>query len=173
MNCLFVMLYVLSVLLANLTLDWFVPLPLFGLLSIGTVFFAAVFTLRDRIHRYGLNWVYGAIALALLVNLVAAWYLETPSRFIIASFLSILASELTDTAVFHRLRAHSWARRVLTSNAISVPLDSILFTLIAFLGVMSTQEMIEIVWADVLVKFSIAALLAINIGQRRMRTQTA
>ena len=36
-------LYVLSILLANLTLNRFIALPLYGQLSVGTIFFAAVF----------------------------------------------------------------------------------------------------------------------------------
>ena len=60
---LLIALYALSILLANLTLNTFIPLPVYGLLSVGTIFFAAVFTLRDRIHRAGgLNAVYIAIA---------------------------------------------------------------------------------------------------------------
>ncbi|UTA49971.1 hypothetical protein MSS93_09110 [Deinococcus radiodurans] len=48
-----IVLYALSILLANITLNKFIQLPVFGLLSVGTIFFAAVFTLRDRIHRAG------------------------------------------------------------------------------------------------------------------------
>ena len=48
-------LYVLAILLANLTLNHFITLPGgYGLLSIGTLFFGAVFTLRDRLHMFGL-----------------------------------------------------------------------------------------------------------------------
>ncbi len=157
-------LYALAILLANLTLNHFIELPVFGLLSVGTLFFAAVFTLRDRIHRAGgLNAVFVAIALALTVNMAAAIWLDTPMRFIGASFLAILVSELADTAVYQRLIRRSWWTRVLASNAVSVPLDSIIFTLLAFYGDMSTREMTEIVFADVVVKFAIAALFAIRV----------
>jgi uncharacterized PurR-regulated membrane protein YhhQ (DUF165 family) len=157
-------LYVLAILLANLTLDRFIQLPAFGLLSVGTLFFAAVFTLRDRIHRAGgLHAVYVAIALALMVNVAAAVWLDTPMRFIGASFLAILVSELADTVVYQRLIRRSWWTRVLASNAVSVPLDSVIFTLLAFYGDMSTREMTEIVFADVIAKFVIAALFAIRV----------
>jgi uncharacterized PurR-regulated membrane protein YhhQ (DUF165 family) len=159
-------LYALAILLANLTLNHFIELPVFGLLSVGTLFFAAVFTLRDRIHGTGgLNAVFVAIALALTVNVAAAIWLDTPMRFIGASFLAILISELADTAVYQRLIRRSWWTRVLASNAVSVPLDSVIFTLLAFYGDMSTREMTEIVFADVIAKFAIAALFAIRVRQ--------
>jgi uncharacterized PurR-regulated membrane protein YhhQ (DUF165 family) len=164
-------LYALAILLANLTLNHFIPLPVFGMLSVGTLFFAAVFTLRDHIHRAGgLTAVYFAIALALTVNVVAAIWLDTPMRFIGASFLAILVSELADTAVYQRLIHRSWWTRVLASNAVSVPLDSVIFTLLAFYGDMSNREMAEIVFADVLAKFVIAAVFAIRL---RRTTQPA
>lgn len=156
-----IILYALSILLANLTLNQFIPLPLFGLLSVGTIFFAAVFTLRDRIHQAGgIRAVYIAIALALLVNTVAAALLGTPLRLIGASFLAILAGELADTAVYQRLIHRSWWSRVLTSNAVSVPLDSVLFTLLAFYGDMSNRDILQIIFADIIAKYVIAALFA-------------
>ena len=159
-------LYAASILLANLTLNQFIPLPVFGLLSVGTIFFAAVFTLRDRIHRAGgLRAVYVAIALALLVNTVAALLTGTPLRFVGASFLAILVGEVSDTAVYQRLLHRSWWRRVLTSNAVSVPLDSVIFALLAFWGDMSTRDILQITFADILAKYTIAALFAFRARQ--------
>lgn len=166
-----IVLYALSILLANVTLNKFIPLPVFGLLSVGTIFFAAVFTLRDRIHRAGgLRAVYIAIALALLVNTVAAALLDTPLRFIGASFLAILVGELADTAVYQRLIHRSWWTRVLTSNAVSVPLDSVLFTLLAFYGDMSTRDILQIIFADIVAKYVIAALFAFRARQGALQT---
>ncbi|PTA67778.1 hypothetical protein C8263_11505 [Deinococcus arcticus] len=157
-------LYALSILLANFTLNTFIPLPVFGLLSVGTIFFAAVFTLRDRIHRAGgLNAVYLAIGTALLVNTAFALVTDTSWRFIGASFLAILVSELADTAVYQRLIRRRWWTRVLASNALSVPLDSILFTLLAFWGDKSSNEITQIIFADIVAKFLIAALFAIRL----------
>lgn len=165
-------LYALSILLANVTLNKFIPLPVFGLLSVGTIFFAAVFTLRDRIHQAGgVRAVYIAIALALLVNTVAALLLSTPLRFVGASFLAILVGELADTAVYQRLIHRNWWTRVLSSNAVSVPLDSIIFTLLAFWGDMSTRDILQIIFADILAKYLIAALFAFR--ARHAAPQTA
>jgi uncharacterized PurR-regulated membrane protein YhhQ (DUF165 family) len=152
--------YALSILLANVFLDWFIPLPFYGLLSLGTIFFAAVFTVRDKLHKYGLKIVFLGIFSALLITSTYSIYYTVPYQFIIASFLSILISELVDTVIFERLKTHSWTIKVLSSNALSVPIDSILFTLLAFTGVMSYPEMIEIIYADIIIKFTIAALIA-------------
>lgn len=171
MPLLLIALYAGSILLANLTLNQFIPLPVFGLLSVGTVFFAAVFTLRDRIHRTGgLRAVYIAIAAALIVNTLAALLTGTPWRFIGASFLAILVGELADTAVYQRLIERSWWTRVLTSNAVSVPLDSILFTLLAFYGDMSPRDILQIIFADILAKYTIAALFAFRVRQATRAT---
>ena len=161
---LLIALYALSILLANLTLNTFIPLPVYGLLSVGTIFFAAVFTLRDRIHRAGgLNAVYIAIAAALIVNTVVGLLTGTPWRFVGASFLAILAGELADTAVYQRLMGRSWWTRVLASNAVSVPLDSVLFNLLAFWGDMPPAQIAQIIFADVVIKYLIAALFAIRV----------
>ncbi len=154
-----VFLYVISILLANITLDMFIPLPFYGMLSVGTIFFAAIFTLRDKIHFYGgLKMVYWAIFMAVIVNVGVSYWLDVPSRFIFASFLSITASELTDTAVFHRFKHKKFATRVLSSNALSVPLDSVLFTFLAFYGILPLAEMWQIIYADIIVKYGIAML---------------
>lgn len=155
--------YAGSTLLANLTLNTFIPLPFYGMLSVGTIFFAFIFTLRDRIHMHGnVKFVLWAIALALLVNTLAAWLLDTPLRFIMASFIAILCGELSDTAIFHRLRRRAWGWRVLSSNAVSVPVDSMLFTLLAFHGVLSYAEMAQIIYADIVVKYVVSALLIVR-----------
>lgn len=157
-------LYALSILLANLTLNSFIPLPVYGLLSVGTIFFAAVFTLRDRIHRAaGLKAVYIAIASALVVNTISALVTGTPWRFIGASFLAILVGELADTAVYQRLIQRSWWTRVLASNAVSVPLDSVLFNILAFWGSMSGNQIAQIIFADILAKYLIAAAFALRV----------
>lgn len=159
---LFLAAYVGSILIANLLIDKFVPLPGFGLLSMGTIFFAFVFTLRDHLHRYGLKFALFGIFLALVVNTFFGIIFEIPARFIIASFLAILMSELADTAVFERLKQRSWSVKVLASNAVSVPVDSILMTMIAFFGVMTTREMGEIIFADILAKYLIAMTVIIR-----------
>lgn len=159
MKYIYLIAYVASVLVANLLLDHFIELPFFGLLSYGTIFFAFVFTLRDHLHRYGLNFALLGIALALIVNTICAIYFEIPWRFLMASFIAILFSELMNTGVFEKLKARSWHVRVLASNAASVPIDSTFFTFIAFYGIFELPMMMEIIFADIVAKFLIASTI--------------
>lgn len=160
-------LYAASILLANITLNSFIELPAFGLLSVGTIFFAFVFTLRDKLHTFGLQAVFVAIALALVVNAIVAVYYDTPIRLIGASFIAILISELADTAVYQRLIKKTWLTRALTSNAVSIPLDTVLFALLAFYGDMSNYDIGQIIWADILFKTLIAGGLAFLLNAYR------
>lgn len=84
--------------------------------------------------------------------------LETPPRFILASFIAILCGELADTAIYQKFRHRSWAIRVLSSNSVSVPLDTILFTLLAFYGTLSSNEIFQIIYADIIVKYAISLI---------------
>ncbi len=159
-RCFWLAAYVGAVLLANIFLDSFIQLPAFGLFSIGSIFFAAVFTLRDRLHGYGIATVMLGIALALAVNTVFGLATGLSARFLVASFTSIILSEVADTAVFQRLRGQGWHVRVLASNAVSVPLDSTAFTLLAFAGTLGSMDLAQIVFADIAGKYLIAAGIA-------------
>ena len=156
MRYVYLIAYVIAIFIANLIIDKFIELPFYGMLSAGTIFFAFVFTLRDHLHRYGLKFALTGIIIALAINTVLSIVLEIPFRFIIASFFAIMLSELADTAVFERLKSRSWAVKVLASNAISVPVDSVVMTMIAFLGVLTMPEMLAIIFADIVAKYLIA-----------------
>ena len=125
----------------------------------GTFIFALTFTLRDMIHkRLGREWARMAIFTAAALNVLLAVYMLMLSRLpspdffalgdswnaifaivpaiTIGSIVAELASELTDTEVYHFWKtrfpaAPQWSR-VLVSNAVSLPIDSIVFTLLAF-----------------------------------------
>ena len=76
-------------------------------------------------------------------------FLEVPWRIILASFFAIVLSETADTEIYHRLLQRSWFQRVLGSNLVSIPLDSVLFNVIAFAGVFEPGMMVAIVfWRD-------------------------
>ncbi len=125
----------------------------------GTMIFAVTFTLRDMIHkRLGKAWAQAVIWLAAAFNLAMAFYLwamaslPAPDFYpfteawsaifsfvpaiVLASIAAELAAELIDTEVYHRWRARYGQRpqwtRVLASNAVSLPVDSILFASLAF-----------------------------------------
>jgi uncharacterized PurR-regulated membrane protein YhhQ (DUF165 family) len=161
--------YAVCTLLANFTFDSFIALPLYGQLSVGTLFFGVTFTQRDRVHRFGRGRAYQMIAVAALANLALSAYLGIPLRFLLAGFLAILIAEAADTEVYQRFIARRFLTRVITSNAVSIPLDSITFTLIAFAGTLSLAAMTEIVFADIVAKTVVGVLAALRIMRRDMR----
>ncbi len=145
----------------------------------GSLVFALTFTWRDMLHkRLGKEWAQAAIWTAAIANVgMAAYFLLTinlPSaqfwggqdafvqtlaivpRITIASIIAELVSELIDTEVYHRLmhrvsERHQWAR-VLGSNAVSLPIDSLIFGAIAFLGTMPLAGISAIVLGQVVFK---------------------
>lgn len=127
-------------------------------LPAGTLMFALTFTLRDLIHkRMGKNWARGVILTAGLVNIIQSLYLflmtriATPVWFngeawnatfslvpaiTIASIFAEVITQLIDTEVYHAVQKH-WKKapqfmRVLVSNVVALPLDSVLFAVFAF-----------------------------------------
>jgi uncharacterized PurR-regulated membrane protein YhhQ (DUF165 family) len=160
--------YIGSVVAANLTLQYFITLPILGVFTFGTLFFAFTFTFRDRVHRLtgSRPFVYRMIAATAIANIIAAWATNTPARFIVASFVAILIAESADTEVFQALRSRSWITRVLSSNAVSVPLDTAVFVAIAFIGSLPTKILWQIFQNDVIWKYAIATIVAMNLTSR-------
>ena len=156
--------YIACTLLANYTLDSFLPLGGFFLLNVGTLFFGITFTQRDRVHRFGRRTVYQMILLAAVANVVLGAALGTPLRYVAVSFLSIVIAETADTEVFQRLRHRRWLTRVATSNAVSAPLDTFIFTLLAFWGegFATPAWMTQVIVTDVLVKYASGLLAALG-----------
>ncbi|MGF1570580.1 MAG: VUT family protein [Nodosilinea sp.] len=153
--------YILATLGANYTAAWFIPLPIFGQVAVGTFIFGLTFTQRDRLHAAGRPWVYGTIAAAALANVLMSALLGVPGRIILASFLAILLAETADTEVYQKLIRYPWLLRVAGSNAVSVPLDTLLFTLVAFAGVLSRADMVALLFGDTLLKYAIGAGVAL------------
>jgi len=161
--------YVAVVAVSNLLVDKFIDLGAFGLLSAGTITFGITFTIRDLAHQasvragLGRRPIFYMIGVAAIVNVLVAFATNTPARFLIASFLAILISEGIDTEIYHRLRSRSWLVRVISSNAVSVPLDSSIFTVVAFFGVdgYDAITMLQIVQADLIFKFLVGTVIAL------------
>lgn len=96
----------------------------------------------------------------------AAWefLFSLQFRIVLASIITALIAEIIDTQVYHR-----WTRgigrnrpqwsRVFVSNSISIPIDSLLFPLIAFFGIVSADVMVQMFWTNIIVK-AIVTLLA-------------
>jgi queuosine precursor transporter len=145
----------------------------------GTFVYPFTFTLRDLVHKLlGRSAARAVIVAAAAINLVmaglfafAAWLPPDPTwtlqsefaavltpvwRIVVASIAAELVSEFTDTEVYHLwvtrvTRHYQWAR-VLVSNAVSVPLDSLIFCWGAFGGLLPAATVWSIFWANVLVK---------------------
>lgn len=160
-----VVVYTACTLLANFTLDSFLPVGGFLLVNVGTLFFGITFTQRDRVHRFGRPTVYRMIFAAAAANVALAASLGTPLRFVAVSFLSIVLAETADTEVFHRLRGRRWVTRVASSNAISAPIDTVVFTLLAFWGedYATPRWLTQVIVTDVLVKYASGLLAALGV----------
>jgi len=153
--------YLIAVWLANYTATWFIPLPIFGLVSVGTLIFGITFTQRDRVHRHGRRVVYAMIGAAAAGMVIESLLLGVSWRIIGASFIAIVISETVDTEVYQRLLHRSWLYRVSGSNLISIPLDSLLFNLIAFAGVFAPAMLTAIIFGEIVTKFATGAIAAV------------
>lgn len=84
-------------------------------------------------------------------------------RIVIASILAQLISELADTKTYQwwtdgfGKNRPQWLR-VVVSNAISVPIDSVLFPLIAFTGVVSGIGIIQMIITNIALKAIVTAV---------------
>lgn len=162
------------------------------LVSVGTLIFGVTFTQRDRLHARGRPFVYSVIGLAAVLNFVmlvsvrflwgepltralkeldwlwlaggVAMLTENGWRVFVASFLAIVVAESADTEIFQYYRDRSWLGRVMRSNAVSIPVDSLLFNVIAFAGSGFFPPMVlaKVIAGEIVAKFVVAALWAIR-----------
>ncbi|MDD1738920.1 MAG: queuosine precursor transporter [Methanothrix sp.] len=96
----------------------------------------------------------------------AAWefLFSLQMRITLASILTALIAELIDTKVYRLWtagRRADWPQwtRVAVSNSISIPLDSLLFPIIAFAGVVGAEGLQQMVWTNIIVKAAVTALV--------------
>jgi len=151
----------------------------------GTLVYPLTFTLRDLVHKSaGIRAARVMIGIAALINLVMAglfWLVAAlPAdqavgaqlefgavlapvwRIVFASIVAEVIAELLDTEgyrlwVTHVTHRYQWLR-VLVSNSVSIPIDSLLFCWLAFGGVMPTAIVWSIVLSNVLVKFAVTLI---------------
>ena len=95
-------------------------------------------------------------------------------RIVIASIAAEIVSELVDTEMYHLwvtriTRAHQWAR-VLFSNAVSIPLDSLIFCWGAFGGLLPARTVWSIFLANLLLKGVVTGFSIPSIYLVRERT---
>ena len=89
---------------------------------------------------------------------------ENGWRVFLASFLAILIAESADTEIFHLYRDRSWLGRVFRSNAVSIPVDSFLFNLIAFAGspLFPVGVLFKVILGEIVAKFTVGFLYALT-----------
>ena len=151
----------------------------------GTFIYPVTFTIRDLVHkRLGISAARTVIILAAAINLFmalffhfTAWLPQDPAwglgnefaailgpvwRIVIASILAEIFSELIDTEIYHLWQSRitnkfQWMR-VLTSNAVSIPIDSLIFCWGAFGFVLPPDVVWSIFWANVIVKGAVTII---------------
>lgn len=153
--------------------------------DLGTFVYPITFTLRDLAHKVvGRRATRRLIVLAAIINIVMAGYLMAcawvpgdPSwphddafraifalngqllRLVLSSIAAEVVSQMVNTEVFHWFvtritRRHQWARTLL-SNAVAIPVDSVVFSVCAFAGILPPRTIAEIVVFNVLLKTAV------------------
>ncbi|GAB6112589.1 queuosine precursor transporter [Desulfomicrobium escambiense] len=168
----------------------------------GTFIYPLTFTLRDMVHKtMGKKGAQLMIVTAAGFNLLMALYFWLVSilpadmsvgaqaefgqvlaplwRLVFASIVAEVIAELTDTEVYsmwkERVTArHQWSR-VLVSNAVSIPLDSLIFSWIAFGGMFESSVVWSIFLSNTLIKFAttLVSLPAIYLVKEKERPDAA
>jgi len=151
----------------------------------GTLIYPFTFTLRDLIHKVaGIGaarvLIFTAAAINVLMALLFAAVAALPAdlevgpqpefgmvlapviRIVVASIVAEVLSELIDTEVYRMWVgrfAERWQwGRVLTSNAVAVPIDSVVFSVLAFGGAVPAGAVMAIIWGNILVKGLVTAV---------------
>lgn len=152
----------------------------------GTLIYPFTFTLRDLVHKIGgRSAARTLIVLAAVVNLVmalffglVAWWpadqvtgpqlefgrvLSPVWAIVIASIIAEVASELVDTEVYSmwvkRFSERFQWGRVLSSNAIAIPVDSAIFVgLATALGAFQVDVAWSIFWLNVILKGAVTLI---------------
>ncbi len=172
--------YLLCQIIADVTALKMVDM--FGIYVPAAVFiYALTFTLRDVVHKQlGKQTAVFMVLTAGVVNvLMAAYFMFTvwlkPApfwgnqeaynlilgvvpRIVGASILAEMISELLDTEVYHRIKHLAPWKRVLGSNAISLPIDSLIFVSVAFAGTMPLSALISVMLGQILLKAVITVI---------------
>jgi len=145
----------------------------------GTFIYRLTFTLRDMVHKVaGIKIARILILAAAAINLIMALFFKIVAilppdlsvgsqsefglvlapvwRIVGASIIAEVISELIDTEgyrfwVERVTRKHQWAR-VLVSNALSIPIDSFIFSFLAFWGIMPTAVVMSIFFSNMIIK---------------------
>ena len=166
---------------ASLKITWIAGFSM----DAGTFIYPLTFTIRDLVHkRLGKSAARRIIILAAGINLfmafffhVIVWLPQDPAwglgkefaailgpvwRIVIASIIAEIFSELIDTEIYHLWQSRITKRyqwmRVLSSNAVSIPIDSLIFCWGAFGFLLPHDVVWSIFFANVIVKGAVTII---------------
>jgi queuosine precursor transporter len=152
----------------------------------GTLVYPITFTLRDLVHKVAGKRVARTLIFAsAAINVVMAglfWAVTNMNlipgtgpqselfgdvlgpvwRIVFASIIAEVISELVDTEVYARWVSSFGERmqwgRVLSSNVVSIPIDTVIFVVIAFGGVFSGAVLVDIIRTNIVIKGIVTVL---------------
>ncbi len=161
-------------------------ISIFGLaVDGGTLLYPFTFTMRDMLHKkagaqltrftiwltagvnlllFGFVWLIGVLPPDMAVGLQSeyALVLAPGIRLVLASIIAMTVAELIDTRVYSAVRKRFGSKkqwlRVLFSNAISVPIDTACFLLIAFLGRYDFSVLAAMFIANLIIKYLVSLI---------------
>ena len=167
--------------IASLKITWIAGFSM----DAGTFIYPLTFTIRDLVHkRLGRLAARKIIVLAAGLNLFmalffhfVAWLPQDPAwglgqqfsailgpvwRIVIASIVAEVFSELIDTEIYHLWQSritkkYQWMR-VLSSNAVSIPIDSLIFCWGAFGFLLPHDTVWSIFFANLIVKAAVTLI---------------
>jgi uncharacterized integral membrane protein (TIGR00697 family) len=115
---------------------------------------------------FGLFWLVGKLAPDPAWQFQQAYnlILLPVGRIVLASIIAQVISELIDTEIFSYIyKKINDIVAVLASNTIAIFFDSVIFSIIAFYGALSTQTVFQIIIANILIKMAMSILSAPSI----------
>ncbi len=193
--------YIAAQILSDITSLKIITLAGFSL-DAGTLIYPLTFTLRDMVHKVvgkrgarvliltaaginllmaGLFWLVSRLPYDPAAGAQPDWnaVLAPVWRIVIASIMAEVIAEWTDTEIYHLwvtrvTERYQWLR-VLSSNAVSIPIDSLIFVWAAFGGVYPAAVVWSIFWGNLLLKgaFTLVGLPLIYLVRGERGEETA
>ncbi|MFJ7678916.1 VUT family protein [Peribacillus sp. NPDC097198] len=171
-----VLLYLLSIVTANVVTAAFMPLQ-FGMFIIpmGTLLIGGTFIFRDLVqNKFGRARTYLCIILALILSASVSFLLGDTLLIVFASALSFVVAETADTEIYTRLKLPlSW--RVFYSGVVGGFFDSAIFVVIGLspLGanILPWSSVPAAIVGQIIVKTVIQSMGAILLGKIHVRLE--
>jgi len=131
LKCFVLISYLLAIVSANVVTASIVPFQFGGfIVPAGTFIIGFTFILRDFVQNFvGRKLTYYYIFLAMLLSAVTSYCLGDTLWIVLASILTFVVSETTDTEIYSRLKL-PFAWRVFYSGIVGGFLDSVIFVVI-------------------------------------------